>query len=259
MIEPIPIERWPTLIQPHVSAASTIFQRVHIIRETNSTQDAARLINAQAGDVVVAWHQSAGRGRLGRKWADTGEHGVAITMAVHCKPPEVLAIASAIGTAFAIETVLEEQVEIKWPNDVLVKGRKLAGVLIEQVDRVALVGVGINVAQQTFPGEISGRAVSLHQLGARVDRVDVIMELLTGFERALKLADSELVGEFAKRDVLTGSVASFRMNGQVHAGRVVRLDPMRGLVVDTGEGEIWLAAAQTTVCSELPATVQPTD
>src|SRR5262245_26919004 len=116
MDAPIPFERWQPELQKFVAARCTIARKVTALQETASTQDAARQLCSVAGDVVVAWRQTAGRGRFGRAWADTADQGVAMTLVVRRDQPERLAIASAIGVAIAAETTFKHRVGIKWPN-----------------------------------------------------------------------------------------------------------------------------------------------
>lgn len=245
----VPIDCWPERLERAMAERCTIFRRVQVVRETASTQDAARNLNASAGDVVVAWRQTAGRGRLGRRWEDTGEDGVAVTFIVPSGQPERLAIAGAIGVARSLESLLDADVGIKWPNDIVVLGRKLAGILIEQAQGCAFIGIGINVGQTRWPEILEPGVISLRQLGRRVDRIDVLCELIPALESALRLEAPSLVEGFVRRDVLRGKHAMFRHEGQLVCGIVQRIDPMRGLAVATQSGERWLPAATTTVLS----------
>jgi BirA family biotin operon repressor/biotin-[acetyl-CoA-carboxylase] ligase len=250
MIEAItPLELWPARIEAVIARSGGLFKRVFVLRETDSTQDAARRQRARPGDVVVAWRQTAGRGRLGRAWADTGEEGVAATLVVPRGSPERLAIVAAIAAALAVESVLQRSVGIKWPNDVLVNARKLAGVLIEQVDDVALIGVGINVRQRSWPNELAQRAISLAQLGVACDRLAVVEALISSMTTAIRMDDDEIAATFARRDVLCGKQAAFLVAGEALKGRIVSIDPMRGLRVRSYEGERWLSAASTTLAA----------
>jgi BirA family biotin operon repressor/biotin-[acetyl-CoA-carboxylase] ligase len=238
---------WPDRLERAIKDG-TLLKRIFVLRQTQSTQDAARRMNAAAGDVLVAWRQTAGRGRLGRAWADTGEDGAALTIALHVqRHREALAIACAVGVARAAEMLLQRPVGIKWPNDIIVDGRKLAGILIEQHANLTLIGIGLNVRQQEWPADLTDRAVSLAQAGSIVDRVDVIAALLASVDDALHLDESRLIAEYGKRDVLRGTRATFRSNDREITGIVLRVDPLRGLAVQTHTGDVWLGAATTSV------------
>jgi biotin-[acetyl-CoA-carboxylase] ligase BirA-like protein len=243
----VPITEWPARLQTVVEQRCELLDRVSVLRQTDSTQDAARWMHAHCGGVIVAWQQTAGRGRLGRAWADTGEDGVALTAVIERAAPERLAIAAAIGVARAAESLLQRSVGIKWPNDIVVDGCKLAGVLVEQFDQVALIGIGMNVRQTTWPVELQNRAISLLQLGADFDRLDVIESVLPALDAALRLDEKVLVAEFAGRNALLGKIVTLRCGEQIVCGEVTRMDPMRGLEVRELHTSVWLPAAITTV------------
>jgi BirA family transcriptional regulator, biotin operon repressor / biotin---[acetyl-CoA-carboxylase] ligase len=241
---------WPSQLEAAARVTAGRFRRVIVLAETGSTQDAARRMGAAAGDIVVAARQTAGRGRFGRVWADTADDGVAITFVVSRDEPERLAVLAAVVVADALAPLLPRHpVGIKWPNDIFADGRKLAGVLIEQHDDTALIGIGVNVGQSSWPTALAARAVSIAQLGGMGDRLEVMRRLIDSFARHLDLDDASRRAAFVARDVLTGSIASFRSAGRAVHGTVVRVDPGRGLAVQTHAGEQWLPAAVTTVVS----------
>ena len=242
-----PLDQWKDRLDAVVASDGEVFRRVIVIRETASTQDAARRLEAQPGDVVVAWRQTAGRGRLGRRWADTREDGVALSIVLPCGPPERLALAFAVGVAGAAERLLDRPVGIKWPNDIVVERRKLAGILIEQSGALAIAGIGLNVSQTRWPEELADRAVSLAQLGAQVDRLDVIVAVLESLRTALRQPDDALVEAFTGRDALSGAEATLRNGRETVHGTVLRIDPLDGLWVRTDSGEVRLPAATTTI------------
>lgn len=244
----VPIEQWPDRLEAAIASRCVHFRRATVLRETDSTQDAARRLNARPGDIVTAWQQTAGRGRLGRAWADTFEQGLAVTFVVpRASSLPKLAIASAIGAAQAAEAMLKRSVGIKWPNDIMIDGRKLAGVLIEQAGDVALIGIGMNISQTNWPDGLADIAISLAQLGCRVDRLYASIELIINVDAALSMQPEQLAAAFSRRDVLIGTACTIRTGDCELSGTVVGLDPLRGLAVRTHKGDIWLDAATTTV------------
>ncbi len=142
-------------------------------KETDSTNDRAKALareGAPHGTLVVAEHQTGGKGRLGRAW--DSQQGEAIQMSLVLRPglapsrAPALNLAAALGVCGAIKDVCGVEAGIKWPNDVVYQGKKLCGILIEMssdMDRIeyAVLGAGLNVNQQRFDGEIAQRAVSL--------------------------------------------------------------------------------------------------
>lgn len=251
----VPLDGWAGRLEAVLDGRAGPLVEVTVLRETGSTQDAARRLRAAPGRVIVAGRQTAGRGRLGRAWADTADQGIAVTFVVPAAPPQRLAVASAVAAARAAEELLGPgRAGIKWPNDIVAGERKLAGILVEQADGLALIGVGVNVAQTSWPPELAGRAVSLAELGARVDRIDALASLVGAMNEALGLDDGRLGREYAARDVLVGTTATFRSGPRTVTGTVTRIDPIRGLALRTGrqgdgrrEQEIFLPAATTTV------------
>jgi BirA family transcriptional regulator, biotin operon repressor / biotin---[acetyl-CoA-carboxylase] ligase len=243
------IAEWPERLQGVLDAHPGALKRITVLRETHSTQDAARRLGAEPGDVIVAGRQTAGRGRLGRLWADTGEDGIAVTMVLRrTEEGEHLAIAAAVGTALAAESLLGSPIGIKWPNDIVATdGRKLAGILIEQTGNLALIGVGMNIAQRSWPDDLADRAVSIAELGAEVDRIEALAVMLRELHGSLAMDNARLIEEYITRDVLRGRTASFHTPDGVITGHVLHVDALRGLAVATESGEVWLPAATTSV------------
>lgn len=256
----IPVEKWQEMLNKSAAIEHGLWKRVIVLPEADSTQDAARRLDAQVGDVVIAGRQLSGRGRLGRAWADTGIDGVAVTFVVEASRPERMAIAAAVGVADAHIASMKltnawrarkVNVGIKWPNDVIVDDRKIAGVLIEQVDDRAFIGIGVNVRQMSWPAELQGRAVSLLELGFDADRLVVIDQLMQSLEYVLRDDDQRLISQFLELDVLTGTSCAFRIGQREVRGKVRRVDPMNGLAVLTENGgEVWLPAATTSVIKD---------
>jgi BirA family transcriptional regulator, biotin operon repressor / biotin---[acetyl-CoA-carboxylase] ligase len=177
--------------------------RLHL-RETTSTNDRGRELAAAGaphGTVVTAAAQSAGRGRQGRTW--TAPPGAALLMSVILRePPALLSLAAAVGVAGA----LGEQARIKWPNDVLVDGRKVAGILVEgrPQDHWAVVGIGVNVAVEPdqFPSELRDSAGTLGR--SRVDVELVLADVLASLDSALALSQDAMLDMWRARDALLG-------------------------------------------------------
>ncbi len=180
-------------------AAHTRFQRlVHVVR-CASTQDLAA--SELAGDLVVwADEQRAGRGRQGRVWSGAAGLDVEVTFRVDgARLPVPSRVASALPAALVagLEEVAGRRLTLKWPNDVLVDGRKLAGVLLDftaPVRGTYLVGVGVNVNRTGFPPELREVAGSLAlATGRRFDRHTVVAALGRAVDRGFRaLLDGEL-------------------------------------------------------------------
>lgn len=167
--------------------------------ETDSTNIRIRHLGdegAPHGTLAVADRQTAGRGRRGRTWESPG--GSCIYMSILLRPdlaPEkapMLTLVMACGVAEGIMDFADVKVQIKWPNDIIVSGKKLAGILTEmstQVDYInhVTVGVGINVNVQNFPEEIQTATSLLSETGTQTKRAPVIAAVMKHFEENYKI------------------------------------------------------------------------
>jgi BirA family biotin operon repressor/biotin-[acetyl-CoA-carboxylase] ligase len=129
---------------------------------------------AEEGTVVIALEQTGGRGRMGRNWASTKDSGIWMSILLrpdlHPMDVQVLTLAASVAVIETLQPHLSEKPGIKWPNDILVDGRKICGILTElsaEIDRVnyVIVGIGLNTAQTTedFPQELQSTATSIFQ------------------------------------------------------------------------------------------------
>ncbi|MEZ6244253.1 MAG: biotin--[acetyl-CoA-carboxylase] ligase [Phycisphaerales bacterium] len=235
------------------SPAARMIDRVAVVRETASTQDAARSMGGgRPGLLLVAGRQTAGRGRLGRVWADAHDHSLAMTFVLDAARHDAgqVALASGLAACLAAEQAGARDAALKWPNDVVDRstGRKLAGVLVEVADDLLLVGVGMNVSHTAtdWPEPLRERAVSLAQLGANVTRLDAARLVLRSFETALALPLGRLADEWRRRDTLVGASHRFRHDGREYVGLVESIEPTSHIIVRTGDGEAVRLPAATT-------------
>ena len=216
------------------------------------------------GAVVLADYQTAGRGRLGRTWHTPRGAGLLLSLLLVDEDGDLeggaLALLLAVAVCDAVTPTLDVPPRIKWPNDVLVDGRKLAGILIESRlhangVRGYVVGIGINCLQQEghFPPELAKSATSLELQSARpVDRTDVVVRLLTELERRLTEQQADggegLRQAWRERAEPPGHRIALRQRGKDYTGVVLDVDPSAGLVVQVDGGGVRLFdAAETTV------------
>jgi BirA family biotin operon repressor/biotin-[acetyl-CoA-carboxylase] ligase len=200
-------------LRADVTASSVVWRRVDVVPETGST-NADLIARAAAGEniagaVLITEHQRAGRGRQGRTWADVP--GAQITMSVGVDAGSVpterwgwLTLATGVAIVDTVHTVTGIEAGLKWPNDVLAGGGKLAGILAEVAapQRFIVVGLGLNV---TLRGDeiATPEATSLSDLGiASPDRHELVGELLRQLgERVVqwKAADARLASDYRAR------------------------------------------------------------
>lgn len=227
---------------------------------TGSTNDDALLAarsGAPHGSVFLADEQRAGRGRRGHTWL--AAPGESLLFSVLLRPKlelaQVSALTLAVGLALrdAVLPLIDKAPEIKWPNDLLVNGKKLAGVLVEsqlQGDQLqaVVVGVGLNVATRELPEEIAATATSLALLGAaRLEREALLFELLDAIAARLGAYQtagiSGILAELNAADALRGK--RVRVEGATGVGR--------GL---DDQGRLLIEDEQQTVHAVLSGTVE---
>lgn len=213
--------------------------RLHL-RTTDSTNVRARSLaagGARHGTVVTAAQQSAGRGRQGRRWSAPPGQALLVSVVLREWGP-LLPLAVAVAVA---ETAGPSAV-VKWPNDVLLDGGKLAGILVEArpQDGWAVVGIGVNVAVDVdaLPTELHATAASL---GRPAGDVEVVLaELLGALERRLAAPADSLLAAYRARDALTGREISWAAGH----GRATGIDDGGRLLVDTADGRVALDAGE---------------
>jgi BirA family biotin operon repressor/biotin-[acetyl-CoA-carboxylase] ligase len=218
-------------------AGTTFAGQVQHRRSVGST-NALALEAAQAGAangcVWVADEQTAGRGRGGHGWHSATSDGLYVTVLLRPQMALLdalwLSLATGLAVQAAIAAVTGLKADIRWPNDLLLGGRKCGGVLVEtsvvasQSDvpamlRYAVVGVGINVNHESFPAELQDIATSLRRESGRAwSREDILVELLRALEREVGLLEAELQGKTTGSGLLErfAAASSWVRGKQVH-------------------------------------------
>lgn len=186
----------PDLAEPLNRAADRLgrFGRQVLYYETvASTNDVAAALaegGAPEGCVVVGGTQTAGRGRHGRTWASPPRAGLYVSTILRpdASVAPLVTIAAGVALARGIEAATSLRPDLKWPNDLSLGGRKVAGILAEGTLRHVVLGFGINVMPAAYPPDVASRATSLEaEWGRAVDRGALLVECL-----------SALSGEYAK-------------------------------------------------------------
>ena len=205
--------------------------RLHL-RETSSTNDRARELagtGAPHGTLVTAAAQSAGRGRQGRTWSAPPGHALLMSLVLRDPPPLL-----PLGAAVAVAAAAGDDARIKWPNDVLVDGRKVSGILAEgrPQEGWAVLGIGVNVAVrlEDLPQELHATAATLGLAPQDVEAVRA--SLLTELDDVLALEPSALLDAWRARDALAGREVRWAAGSGVAAG----IDGDGRLVVELAGG-----------------------
>jgi BirA family transcriptional regulator, biotin operon repressor / biotin---[acetyl-CoA-carboxylase] ligase len=236
---------------------------VDALPSTNAALGQRAREDEQDGLVLLAEHQTAGRGRLDRTWTAPSRAG--ITMSALVRPQGVavsrwpwISLVSGLAVAAAVQQVADVPARLKWPNDVVVEDRKLAGVLVERVEgpgrAAAVIGIGLNVT--TTRDELpTAQATSLRIEGASmIDRstlVKAILRRLDGLLAEWEAGAGEpragLRGAYQGACTTLGRRVSVELpGGAALEGDAVRIDDFGRLVVRTGSGERAFGAGDVT-------------
>jgi BirA family transcriptional regulator, biotin operon repressor / biotin---[acetyl-CoA-carboxylase] ligase len=223
---------------------------VHALDVTESTQsEAQRLAAAGApeGTVVTAHHQRAGRGRRGHDWWDAPGQSLLASVLLRPSGPVTaapqLSLVGGLAVADALASVSAVAARIRWPNDLLVDGRKVCGILAEAAsggagaDRVhhVILGIGVNLGQTAFPDELADRATSLRLVTGRAPAADAVLAAV--LERLAHHYDAWRAGGFA-------ALRAAWLQRSTLPGQAVRLpDGSDGVGVDVGDDGILVARA----------------
>jgi BirA family biotin operon repressor/biotin-[acetyl-CoA-carboxylase] ligase len=166
-------------------------RRIDWFDTLDSTMIEARR-NMQPGRIVGAEEQTAGMGRHGRKWISPAGRGLYVSMVLDAKPVPVIMLSLGLAARDAIAA----GADLRWPNDVLLNGKKCAGVLAQLAGDTVIAGIGINVNQTQFPAELESPATSLLLEGVRVSREDLLVVLVESVDRYTRLTSDEILREF---------------------------------------------------------------
>jgi BirA family transcriptional regulator, biotin operon repressor / biotin---[acetyl-CoA-carboxylase] ligase len=246
----------PEILEPLLRGTIFDAQVRHYYKtgSTNTAAMAAAADGAAEGSVFLAEEQTAGRGRGSHTWQSARSAGVycSVVLRPALPPSEVLVLALAAGLAVraAIEQVDSRvNVDLKWPNDVLIEGRKVCGILTEmnaEVTRVryVVVGIGINVNHATFPKELEDGATSLRlATGSEWSRVEITAALLKSLDREYRLlvgqagARQSILHRFAEHSSwVQGKQVRVEENGSKVDGITEGLDERGFLQVHTAQG-----------------------
>ena len=221
--------------------------RLHL-RETDSTNERARALAAAGaphGTLVTAEAQSAGRGRQGRAWAAPAGSALLCSLVVRSFD-ELLSLRAGLAVADAAGAAAR----VKWPNDVLVEGRKVAGVLVEgrPQEGWAVVGIGVNVAVEPaeLPPAVREVAGTLGRPRSAVE--PMLADLLRALERRLGAAAGEVLDALRERDALLGRPVSWAdgtgVGDGIDAGGGLRVR-RAGEVVVLSAGEVHLGRSES--------------
>jgi BirA family biotin operon repressor/biotin-[acetyl-CoA-carboxylase] ligase len=258
------------------SRLNGIAQRVHWLETVGSTNDiAARLADAGAGEgtVVVAEAQTAGRGRMGRVWHSPAGAGLYVSIVLRPSPvvqlspgtgfparetsTALLTLAAGVALAQGVQAATGLPAEIKWPNDLVVARRKLAGILTEAAAegralQFIVLGFGLNLRQAAYPSELAQRVTSIEaETNRPADRAVILAEILAAIgDRYADLRQGRfdaILSAWRERALsLWGSAVEWNSSGARVRGWAEGIDDTGALLVRAGGRVQRLVAGEVT-------------
>jgi BirA family transcriptional regulator, biotin operon repressor / biotin---[acetyl-CoA-carboxylase] ligase len=210
--------------------------------EVTSTNDIARqwaLEGAADGSTLCTEQQSAGRGRRGAAWISPPGQALAFSQILRPVMPRALWSRLALIAGLAVAKCLEQcglYAEVKWPNDVLVAGKKIAGILVESMGDFVIIGVGLNVNVAEFPHEIEHTATSmLRETGREWEREELLEDLIHSMHAHAMQAEhdfSDLLRQLRERCALTDKRVSLWIDHEPHETVVRGFSESGELLID---------------------------
>ena len=244
-------------LMARLGKTKVIGRDIRVFQETTSTNDVIEKLardKVKEGVVVFAESQTKGRGRLGRRWISPARKGLwfSILLRPNLRPQETTQLTVAAATALrrAIETETRLKAKIKWPNDILIDGKKAAGILTElsaELDRVKHVvlgiGVDVNLTAAEFPAELRKLATSLKiETGKPVSRSDLAVEILRQLDRDYARICTgkfeSVADEWEEHCGTIGHSVSIQVGERRIHGRAESLDDDGALLLRTQYGQL---------------------
>jgi len=250
----------PDKIQQNLQT-ERIGTKVVVHDRTSSTSDiAAEYARNPANDglVVFAEEQAAGRGRTGATWHSRYGDSLLFSVAlIGCElANELLSLTVAVAVAEAIGSIGGRHARIKWPNDILLHGCKLGGILLESRSNGAgqahIVGIGINCHQtaESFPPEIRDLATSIDlAAGVRCDRITLARRVLTSLDQWLIVAQTDgnrIIESWKTQSTQLGHRVTVSCDGKDYTGNCIGVDPVKGLILHLDRGGVRMFNAAHT-------------
>lgn len=235
--------------------------KIYYYPTTDSTntraKEAARVKHATLPAVFIAKEQTAGRGRMGRRFESPDGAGLYISFLFHPEKEEkdagLITAFAAVRAARAIESVCKIEIGIKWVNDLTVNGKKLAGILTEgEYDengafKYAVCGIGINLKDGALSPELDGIATNIEkECGAKVDEIELAAKLIEEFFATREQA--ELLEEYRSRStVLNKQITVHPILSEPYEALAVAISDTAELIVEKDGKQITLSSAEVSI------------
>jgi len=240
-----------------------IGKNILVFNRTSSTNDIVRRYSRDKqndGLAIFAEEQTAGRGRAGNKWLSRPSDSIlcSVLLTDNKLNNELLSLTFAVAVADAVGKPGDRQANIKWPNDIMINTKKIAGILLEATSEnkqnICIVGIGINCHQQEndFPAELQKTATSIDMESHSVtDRIHLAKRLLISIDHRLEEAQQNkqhVIDQWLSLNIQCGHRVTLLFDGKKFAGYCSGIDPDKGLVLQLDTGGIRMFdAAHTTI------------
>ena len=242
-------------------------RELFIYDSVESTNDIAKNLASQGaadGTAVIADMQTCGRGRLGRSFVSPS--GTGIYMSVVMRPEfcielaPMITAAAACAAAEAVEKLCGADIRIKWVNDLWLNGRKICGILTEaslghEMKKLeyAVIGIGVNVlsVREQFDLELGRIATSVEdETGIKINRNRLCAEILNQLDKYMTaVEDKSFLGEYRRRELLTGHDITANVGDEQLVGKAVGIDDSANLIIELPDGELrHLGSGEANLC-----------
>jgi len=214
---------------------------IHYYSSIDSTMTAAA--GLPVGNLVIAEEQTAGQGRHGHSWHSTAGDGIYCSLVLPQSP--LLTLALGLATHTAIFEAAGLVCDLRWPNDLMVADRKVAGILVQAAGRNAIAGIGINVNHTEFPGDVASLATSLRLAAGRpIVREDILLALLPSIDAIVPQNKSAILASFTQlSSYASGKRVEVQLPEALIVGTTAGLDPDGYLIVRRDDGTDTLVVA----------------
>lgn len=234
-------------------AQSTGIVNIIYCRSVDSTNRlAVSLANKGKADfAVIADEQTEGRGRFNRKWeSDSGGIYLTICRSIddYLIQPQLFSICAAMAVMRTADECSLKNIDYRWPNDVLIGGRKISGILAELAGSKIVIGIGLNL-NNTFPDELTSKATSIAiETGRLFDKNDVTIKLLNHLENILR--EPEIVDDFMGNSAMIGKTVSIVSGKDRITGTVKGFSKEGGIIIKSGDAAGTFLAGDVTLLRE---------
>ncbi len=221
---------------------------VYAFESIDSTNTFARTLapkDAPHGTLVIAEEQTAGKGRRQRQWVAAKGKNLLFTLVLYpdfsMRKISLLPFAGALAVTGAIERMTQLRCVCKWPNDVLVNGKKICGMLLESAEKRVVFGIGVNVNQEEFPDNLLYKASSLRrEAGDEIDRIvalkNILEELEHRYEQLSNFPPETLIDDWKKKTLLFGKKITVLESEYSYTATALDVAEDGSLIIQTGDG-----------------------